>query len=331
MASNPVDKPRLSKQKQAEKSQREFNANMLASFSTGVTIISFTNPVDTLKCRWQVADRIVGQTFRGFSGQVMAQEGLWRGLWAPGLGPNQLAMGCAIGGRNGFYPLIRDGLATLTGTEGKIGPGGMFAAGLFSGMAGYMVASPLLQIKTQMQAEAGRVGPTGLLETGAKAGAAPSYKGGIDGLRQVAASGGVRGLWRGCGVIVGRGAVLSASQLMTYDGIKTSLKEQQILNDGPVLHVSASLSAAVVCTTLTMPLDVVLTVYQSAQTLGGERLRRYGTQGPVNCAINLVKDEGPAVLMRGWTPAFIRLAPTCVASFWLYEQLRKLVGIGFLD
>jgi len=36
------------------KAQRELTANLLASFCTGVTIIIFTNPVDTLKCRWQV-------------------------------------------------------------------------------------------------------------------------------------------------------------------------------------------------------------------------------------------------------------------------------------
>lgn len=80
-----------------------------------------------------------------------------------------------------------------------------------------------------------------------------------------------------------------------------------------------------------MPFDVVLTVYQSAHSLGGERLEKYGSRGPLGCAGAMLRESGPLVFMRGWNAAFIRLAPTCVASFWLYEQLRKLVGIGFLD
>mmetsp|Transcript_69513 Transcript_69513/g.132635 ORF Transcript_69513/g.132635 Transcript_69513/m.132635 type:complete len:81 (-) Transcript_69513:12-254(-) len=80
-----------------------------------------------------------------------------------------------------------------------------------------------------------------------------------------------------------------------------------------------------------MPLDVVLTVYQSAQNLGGDRLERYGRRGPVACAGAMLQDSGPKVFMRGWVPAFMRMAPTCVSSFWLYEQLRRLVGIGYLD
>jgi len=67
--------------KQSNKSQKELKANILASFSTGVTIITFTNPVDTLKCRWQVTEKLAGQSFRGFSREILNMEGLWRGLW----------------------------------------------------------------------------------------------------------------------------------------------------------------------------------------------------------------------------------------------------------
>jgi len=320
---------------QAKKSQRELAANVLASFSTGLTIITFTNPIDTLKCRWQVVERSPGLNFQRFSRTVLQQEGLWAGLWKPALGPNMLAMGCAIGGRNGFYPLVRDSLTALNhsrgGSQEKIGEGGMFAAGLVSGMCGYFVASPLLQVKTQIQAEAGHVGPSGLYESGAKRGHPPSYRGGIDGLRCIWSQGGIRALWRGSGVIVGRGAVLSASQLMAYDGFKTRVKAHGLVSEGPLLHLMASLTAALVCTTCSMPFDVVLTVFQSAHSLGGDRLKRYGTRGPLGCAMTLLREEGPTVFMRGWTPAFIRLAPTCCLSFWLYEQLRALVGIGFLD
>jgi hypothetical protein len=48
----------------------------------------------------------------------------------------------------------------------------MFVAGLFAGMTGYFCATPLLQVKTQMQVEAGKLGPEGLYVTGARKGQA---------------------------------------------------------------------------------------------------------------------------------------------------------------
>lgn len=331
---------------QAKKSRRELAANLVASFSTGVTIISLTNPVDTLKCRWQLVPP-GGQTLVNALRGVASNEGILAGLWLPGLAPNMVAMGCAIGCRNGFYPLVRDTLGSMqevigvsNGSRNKVGPMGMFASGLLAGMLGYFIASPLLQVKTQMQAEAGQIGADGSYVTGARVGSRPSYRNTFHALQVLAASGAsggkgasgaVSALWRGAGVIVGRGAALSASQLATYDATKTELKRRGLLDDGPALHIIASLLAAVVCTTCSMPLDVVLTVYQSAHTFGGDRLERYGRGGPIACASMMLRESGPSIFMRGWVPAFARLAPTCVSSFFLYEQLRKLVGIGFLD
>merc|ERR1712070_620900 len=97
--------------------------------------------------------------------------------------------------------------------------------------------------------------------------------------------------------------------------------------DGPILHFSASQAGA----TCSMPLDIVLTVYTSAQTLGGERKARYGSGGPLQCARAMLQHDGPSVFFRGWIPAFMRLSPTVTLSFFVYEQLRRLVGIGYLD
>lgn len=328
---------------QLEKSQREFRQNILAGTLTGMTTICLTSPFDTLRCRWQVLSAADSQPLLRIARSIIAQEGLWAGLWRPGLPPNIVAMGVAVGGRNGFYPSVRDGLgwceSLVRGRDDgkKVGATGMFVGGLLSGMLSYFVASPLLQVKTQMQAEAGQVGPQGLYLSGAKTGQAPTYNGAVHALRTImsdgAASGGaigaVRGLWRGSGIIVGRGAVLSASQLMAYDKTKTVLREH--VGEGPVLHCVASQVAAAFCTTCSMPLDVVLTVYQSAHSLGGDRKLRYGSRGPIACAATMLKESGPRVFMRGWVPGFLRLSPTCTFSFWLYEQLRVLAGLGYLD
>lgn len=331
---------------QAKKSRQELLSNLFASTGTGMTTILLTNAIDTAKVRWQVHGVHSGSSLGGFVGGIIKKEGLWTGLWRPALPANMVGMGISVGMRYGLYPSVRDTVgaakAALTGSKGsaeKVGPTGMFFAGLGAGMCGYFIASPVLQVKVQLQAEAGLVGLDGKYATGARSGQAPTYRGTLHGLGSLARSGaaegglagGVRSLWRGASVIVSRGALLSGAQLMAYDGTKTNAKKHGIMADGPMLHLSASLVAAVCCTTMSMPPDVVLSQYQSAHSFGGQRLEKYGRHGPWGCAKVMLKESGPTVMMRGWVPAFVRLAPTCVFSFWLYEQLRQLAGIGFMD
>lgn len=330
---------------QAKKSRQELLSNLFASAGTGMTTISLTNAVDTAKVRWQVTGVHSGSSLGSFVGGIIRKEGLWTGLWRPALPANMVGMGVSVGLRYGLYPAVRDSFgafkAALTGSRDnvKVGPTGMFFAGLGAGMCGYFIASPVLQVKVQLQAEAGLVGSDGNYTTGARSGHAPRYRGTLHGLTSLASSGAADGgpagalrtLWRGASVIVSRGALLSGAQLMAYDGTKTNVKQQGIMADGPMLHLCASLVAAVCCTTMSMPPDVVLSQYQSAHSFGGERLEKYGRHGPLGCAKVMLKESGPMVMMRGWVPAFVRLAPTCVFSFWLYEQLRQLAGIGFMD
>eukprot|EP00931_Biecheleriopsis_adriatica_P054930 TRINITY_DN32379_c0_g1_i1.p1 TRINITY_DN32379_c0_g1~~TRINITY_DN32379_c0_g1_i1.p1 ORF type:complete len:326 (-),score=51.14 TRINITY_DN32379_c0_g1_i1:174-1151(-) len=322
----------------AEKARKELRANLMASCATGGTIMIFTNPLDTLRCRWQVSGTSSGQTLLRFSKTILQTEGLWSGFWRPGLPPNVAAMAMAIGGRNGFYPFFRDTFGAFAGGTEKVGARGMFAAGLCAGMTGYFLASPLLQVKTQMQVESGKLSSEGVYLTGVRAGQQPTYSGTLHAFSTLAAEGhstggllgSLKSLWRGAGVIVGRGAAVSASQLAAYDSTKTFLKAQGFA-DGPLLHFVASQVGAVCCTTFSMPLDVVLTVYTSAQTLGGERKALYGSGGPLGCALSMLRQDGPLVFFRGWVPAYMRIGPTTVSSFALYEQLRRLIGIGYMD
>lgn len=39
-----------------------------------------------------------------------------------------------------------------------------------------------------------------------------------------------------------------------------------------------------------------------------------------------LKNEGPGFLMKGWTPAWLRLAPNTVLMFIFMEQLQRLVA-----
>ena len=62
-----------------------------------------------------------------------------------------------------------------------------------------------------------------------------------------------------------------------------------------------------------MPFDVIKSRMQNAAT--GDYA------GPLDCAARSVRAEGPLVLWRGFTPAFLKLAPYTVISLVILEKL----------
>lgn len=123
-------------------------------------------------------------------------------------------------------------------------------------------------IKNQLQGEAGKLGKDGIYVSGARKGQPPSYRNGAAGLLKVFKVDGIPGLWNGSSVLMMRGATLSSSQLMGYDGTKSICIENGFLEDGPALQLLASVIGSLTLTVFTMPLDVVLTRYQTGKDVG---------------------------------------------------------------
>jgi hypothetical protein len=63
---------------------------------------------------------------------------------------------------------------------------------------------------------------------------------------------------RGAGVLIIRGATLSAGQQLGYDGMKTYGKSMGF-EDSPALHMVSSIAAAFGSACLCTPFDVVMT------------------------------------------------------------------------
>ncbi|RHZ49809.1 hypothetical protein CDV55_100708 [Aspergillus turcosus] len=87
--------------------------------------------------------------------------------------------------------------------------------------------------------------------------------------------------------------------------------------DHPVLHVSASLLASLVATTLCSPMDVIKT-----QLMGSS-----GQGSSLKVIRELTRMEGPRWLFRGWTPSFVRLGPQTMATLVLLEQHKRLYRV----
>ena len=283
-----------------------------AGFAGGLSV-AIMNPLDTLKVRYQVATAPSGM--RGFAGQIIRQEGLWRGLWLPGVGANFGAICVSSVGRVGCYPYVRDGLLNAVGATEKHA-GVMFVAGLLAGAVGYLVSSPVYQVKTLAQAEAGLL-ENGVFTSGASVGKAPRYASLVQGLGTLKRDG---HLWRGAGALVVRGALLSAGMQVGYDGFKTWAKRRGVLEDGPVLHGLAACAGGVGAGICATPADVVMTRYQASSTYGSA----------FGAAADILRKDGVLAFYRGFTPFVVRLGPVFLISLPLTEQIRRLAGLGYL-
>jgi dicarboxylate transporter 10 len=121
----------------------------------------------------------------------------------------------------------------------------------------------------------------------------------------------VQGLWPNCI----RCSLMTCSQLASYDVFKGALMNMTGSGgDHPVLHVSASLLASLVATTLCSPMDVIKT-----QLMGSS-----GQGSTLKVIRELTRMEGPRWLFRGWTPGFVRLGPQTMATLVLLEQHKRL-------
>ena len=271
-----------------------------ASCFTGGLVIAITNPLDCLKQRWQLAPTSGGSIAR-FSGDIVRSEGLVAGLWLPGLGTNIIACTTAVGIRLGFYPMMRDALQPPGQQRSGMS---MFASGLLGGATGYIVSAPFFAASRVAQAEAG------------------SPQSSFAVLARMAKPHGVLGLWRGAEVLVARGALLSATQLTTYDLCKGWFKSLGAV-DGPVLHSVCAFATSLSVATAICPLDITYTAYLTGAS--GQH------SSALACAGSMLREHGPGHFMRGWLPLWARMMPSGLLTFHIYEQCRRLLGGAYLE
>ena len=90
------------------------------------------------------------------------------------------------------------------------------------------------------------------------------------------------------------------------------------VEDGPAVHAACSVAASLAVATSICPLDILYTQMLARQLSGWA------------CAGALLREHGPAVFFRGWTPLWARFLPSSVLTFLIYEQARRLLGGAYL-
>lgn len=280
--------------------------NMLAAGVVASGCVGLLNPLDTARIRFQVSTAKASgapRSLLSFCKRIVAREGLRRGLWLPGMTSNMAAISISSGFRLGVYPIMRDSIDNMLGNEVK-SPLVMWISGLVPGLFSYWFITPLYQVKTRIQIAAHKGETQNAL------------------LKEMALlwkEGGLNRLYLGSMSLMARGGLISSGQTLGYDLAKTKFKERGF-EETPLLHFTASMIAGVSATIFGMPADRLFTYVVSS-----------GSRGVIKSTRAMVREQGIGTFYRGSSAFFLRVVPIFVLYFPLYEQARKLLGLGFMD
>jgi solute carrier family 25 oxoglutarate transporter 11 len=97
-----------------------------------------------------------------------------------------------------------------------------------------------------------------------------NYRHVFDALIRITREEGILRLWRGAIPTATRAMIVNAAQMPTYSQAKQALISAGIMQQGFPLHVVASLIAALVTTTVSLPIDIIKTRYQNMTVIQGK-------------------------------------------------------------
>eukprot|EP00924_Labyrinthula_sp_SR-Ha-C_P003564 maker-scaffold_53-snap-gene-1.5-mRNA-1 protein AED:0.17 eAED:0.20 QI:0/0/0/1/1/1/3/0/295 len=277
--------------------------------------ISMTNYLDTLRIRWQALPQEMRSqsSLLSYSKHVVRTQGFISGLWLPGCFAHASAGILSASVRIGCYPYFRD---LIVSREDK-SPVHMLAAGFLSGAIGFSLSNPLFKVKVRQQTSLNVVNNMSFAASKER----PKIESTFRILSSIISKDGVQNLFSGTTVLMARGALLNAGQQLGYDYSKTMLLRNGI-TDGPKVHFTSSICSAFLAVTFCTPADFILTQFN----------RRRGEFRSVgDCIVRVYKENGMRVFYTGWVALFIRLGPLFVINMPLYEQVRRLVGLSYLN
>lgn len=265
-----------------------------------------TNPIEIIRVRFQLEPAATRPpSVFTFSRTLVREEGLVRGLMTPGVVAWMASMGVAFSCRMALYEPLRE---AIEGATGSSTPATAFAAGLSTGALTNAAACPFFNVKALQQSQAAAVAPSGSF---------------VSELAAVSRAGGLAGHYRGVSALFVRGGAISAGQLSGYDAAKRVVRATG-LREGLHTHVGCSLFAAGCAAVLSLPPDIVLNRFQGAPKRGVHY------ESVAHCLSQLVRSEGVLALFRGLGPQYGKLAPIFLITLPIYEQLRRLAGLGYL-
>lgn len=262
-----------------------------------VFTVNFTHPIETVKTRMQVTGIGLVPTVTS----LVKSEGIpafWKGIaFAWGREGSYASI------KLGAYGPVRDALGA-----GKDAPFYLkFFAGALTGGVGSVIGNPFDVMKTLAQANKEKSLPLATL------------------VGNMYTDQGIAGFYRGVQANVARACVLNATKMACYDISKGYVCEATGWGRKDVRTVFASGMVAGLSMTATVsPFDRIRTTLMSQPT------DKQLYTGFVDCATQIIKNDGPLSLWRGFIPIWARFAPTATIQLLTIEALYSHFGFANL-
>ncbi|KAF2404861.1 mitochondrial carrier [Trichodelitschia bisporula] len=252
-------------------------------------------PLTRIKVRLQTQHHGTRLNMAQMFRHIVVSDGL-KGLYS-GLSASLLRQLTYSTTRFGIYETLKNRSTTAPTLPALI------AMGLTSGFIGGIAGTPADIINVRMQNDASL-----------PAAKRRNYANAMDGLIRMVRSEGAASLFRGVGPNAVRALLMSAAQLVSYDGFKAAILVHTDLKDGTAVHILASFGAGFMATSICSPVDVIKTRVMSS----------HGGGGLVHITRELIRTEGVKWMFRGWVPSFMRLGPHTIVTFLFLEQHKRL-------
>jgi len=263
----------------------------------------FVHPFDVVKVQMQINQQ-AGASLSSTCSNIMKSDGV-KGLYA-GLNFALWRQATYTTSRMGLYDVFSGYAADK---DGKVSPLKKMAAGVLAGGTAATMCCPVEVGLVRSQADA-------RLPVEQRR----NYRGLLDCIRRVSSEEGVATLWRGVQPTVARGAVVSMTQLASYEQAKEMLTP--VLGSGlPTFVTSAFVSSCIYCSA-SLPLDITKTRIQNMVVDPTTGKMPYS--GMLDALVKIPKLEGVMGLWKGFGPYFLRSGGHTVCMFLFKEKYTQL-------
>uniref|UniRef100_A0A183BPH6 Mitochondrial carnitine/acylcarnitine carrier protein n=1 Tax=Globodera pallida TaxID=36090 RepID=A0A183BPH6_GLOPA len=273
--------------------------NFIAGGVGGSCAVITGHPFDTVKVRLQTMPRPALGQRPMFTGafdcvrQTVSREGffaLYKGMAAPLVGVSPLFAVFFGGTAVGKWMLQKEPGQKLTFLQN-------FTAGAVAGVFTTAVMVPGERIKCILQVQS--MGSTNEM---------PKYNGPLDVVRKLYKEGGIRSLYRGTAATLLRDIPASGAYISVYELLKDKFSGGERQKLTPMATLMAGGFAGIANWSVCIPADVMKSRLQTAPE--GKYPR-----GIRDVFREILREEGPRALFRGFVPVMLRAFPANAACF----------------